>query len=159
MLNLRKGVFMDIYSVEYSCEKGYCLDCIEIEKNRKKTTEHVRAAIVIIAMVFSMLIIIFDSKYVQAQEIEEVKSLWYIKKDYPLTMNDTSWNEYSLLESIEILNPPEDLLNEMTSEELAQLLLKYPYMWILSTYEYNHIDYYYDFLETNSDIYQVFMLT
>lgn len=65
---------------------------------------------------------------VHAASAEELNARWYTTKDYPATPDDKEWRLHDFSEWIDILNPPEDLLKEFTSEELAKLLLRYPYL-------------------------------
>ncbi len=51
---------------------------------------------------------------------------WRSKRDYPLKLGDEDWNEYSFPEKMEILNPPDDLLESFSMDELVELFLTYP---------------------------------
>lgn len=45
-----------------------------------------------------------------------------------------------LVDSIDILNPPEDILKDYSTEELACLMMDYPLLWLLTSYDYSDKD-------------------
>ena len=87
----------------------------------------------------------------KASNVEEIKSRWYIDRDYPVLIGSNDWGMYDFAEMVDILNPPEDLLMELTSQELSDLLLKYPYYCNMSGYD--DISYFFDFMENYCYIY------
>lgn len=85
--------------------------------------------------------------------VEEVRTLWNEKRYYPIEPGSDEWNQYGLVELVAILNPPEEVLDSFATEELATLMMEYPYLWLLTSYEYENRDYFFDFVEANCDIY------
>lgn len=85
--------------------------------------------------------------------VETVRSKWYETKDYPLTPENEEWEKYGNSQQIEIANPPEDLLESLRTEELVALLLDYPFLSSVVTYEHEKINYFFYFMEVNCDIY------
>ncbi len=58
---------------------------------------------------------------------------WRIKRDYPLKLGDEDWDDYSFLEKMQILNPPDDLLESFSMDELVELFLTYPLLPYMPT--------------------------
>jgi len=56
----------------------------------------------------------------------ECEEKWYETRDYPIKYGDEVWEDVSYPDKMEILNPPEDLLETFTMDELAHLFLTYP---------------------------------
>lgn len=54
---------------------------------------------------------------------------------YPLTPDDTDWAELSYHEQLEACNMPEDMLADCSTEELADLVLDYPFLVDILAYE------------------------
>ena len=54
---------------------------------------------------------------------------------YPLTPADTDWAELSYHEQLEACNMPEDMLADCSTEELADLVLDYPFLVDILAYE------------------------
>lgn len=85
-----------------------------------------------------------------ALEKDEYKNLWYQYEDYPTDISD----ELSLTELVDVYNPPSDLLNEFSSEKLAELLMNYPLLWLFTTYEADMMDaIFFEFMNNNCDVY------
>lgn len=83
-----------------------------------------------------------------------LKDTWYTTHTFPMNPECKEWMEYSLEENLNILNPPEDLLQSMTSEELAKLMMDYPHLWVLTSYEFQEKNFFWDYLTNNCDIYK-----
>lgn len=56
----------------------------------------------------------------------EWERIWYETRDYPLRYEDVARVEMDWGEQIQVLNPPMELIADMTTEELADLALRYP---------------------------------
>lgn len=84
------------------------------------------------------------------------KEVWYETNYYPVLMDSEESKNLGLNEMLDILNPPEDLLQSFKTEELAELLMDYPFLWVLSSYEYEDRYYFWWFIE-NSSIYNELM--
>lgn len=83
---------------------------------------------------------------------EEAVQKWYELRDYPVLPGTEEWKRYGYQKDIEICNPPEDLLEDLTTREVANLLMHYP---LLSQYSgYDYIDFFFDFLQTNCSVYR-----
>lgn len=88
---------------------------------------------------------------------EDLKKQWYETRYYPINPKSEEWLEYGLEEMLDVLNPPEELLHSFSTEELAKLMMEYPYLWILTSYEYDKLDYFFDFVEANCSVYNELM--
>lgn len=66
------------------------------------------------------------------------------------------WMKYGLEDTLDILNPPEELLHSFSTEELAELMMDYPYLWVLTSYEFDKMDTFFCYLD-NCDIYNELM--
>lgn len=112
------------------------------------------------AMVCAILIISFMTIYplhVDASTVEDLKNEWYDTHFYPIYQGNAEWQKHSMEETLEINNPPYELLLSMTSEELAELVFAYPGLTQITTY-YNtdgENDYgqFFVFMESESDIF------
>lgn len=100
-------------------------------------------------------IVVFCSFYVTDAEAssKELKNTWYTTRTFPMNVESKEWKEYGLVENLDILNPPKDLIDSMTSNELADLMFNYPHLWVLTSYEYDQKDYFWDYLLNNCDIF------
>jgi hypothetical protein len=66
-----------------------------------------------------------DSDRIPSQE--ELIQYWYDHRDYPLKARSSAWQRYFSMGLLyKMQGPPEDLLKEMDSDELAALLFRYP---------------------------------
>ena len=66
-----------------------------------------------------------DSDRIPSQD--ELIQYWYDHRDYPLKARSVAWQRYFSMGLLyEMQGPPEDLLKEMDSDELATLLFRYP---------------------------------
>lgn len=83
----------------------------------------------------------------------DLKDTWYTTHASPMNPECEEWMEYSLEENLNILNPPEDLLHSMTTEELAKPMMDYPHLWVLTSYEFQEKNFFGDYLTNNCDIY------
>ena len=97
---------------------------------------------------------------VNAATAEELKERWYDTRYYPLYDGCEEWENHEYFDytvTLDILNPPSDLLLSMSTEELAGLMQEYPQMWQMMTYfgTDGKMDYdlFFLFVETNCDIF------
>lgn len=97
---------------------------------------------------------------VNAATAEELKERWYDTRYYPLYYGCEEWENHEYYDysvTLDILNPPPDLLLSMSTEELANLMQEYPQMWQMMTYfgPDGGLDYisFFVFLEINCDIF------
>jgi len=104
-------------------------------------------------IILSLIISINGSKI--KQNSMEVKNLWFDTCYYPITLNDDNWKKYNLDELIDILNPPEQVLKNLSSEKLADLMFDYPLMWMITTYNDTEekYEYFFMFLEENCSVF------
>ena len=102
------------------------------------------------------------------ERLKALKDLWYQKRNYPDYLIDapSGYIGYSLglevteSDYIDVLNPPADLLKEFSTQELADMVIRYyTYVWPDFLSQYNHnvlsdgfVDAYFAYQEKNSDI-------
>ena len=96
------------------------------------------------------------SSEAKATSMENLKESWNDTYDYPMNPESYEWMKYGLEDALDILNPPEELLHSFSTEELAKLMMGYPYLWVLTSYEYDKMDCFFGFIE-NCDIYNELM--
>lgn len=94
---------------------------------------------------------------VNAATAEEVKERWYDTRYYPLYQGNEEWQKHNLFDTVDILNPPLDLLLSMSTEELAELMQRYPLMVQITAYfgpdgKQDYITFFV-FIELNCDIF------
>ena len=106
-------------------------------------------AIIMLCMAFG--------KVAKASNKVELKQLWYETNDYPISTESEEWYDYGMEDMFDILNPPQELLNSYSSEKLAELMLKHPYLWVLPTYEFDNRQLFFAYIR-NSDIFNELML-
>ncbi len=82
----------------------------------------------------------------KAASKEELKQLWYETNDYPIDVSDEGWYDFGIEDMFDILNPPQELLNSLPSQKLAELMMNYPYLWVLPSYEYENRSWFFDFI-------------
>jgi len=73
---------------------------------------------------------------------------WRDTRDYPLKIGDPEWDAVSFPDKKELLNPPDDVLNSLSKEELAKLFLTYPlfpYMPSIDEYRTGFMDIYQEY--------------
>jgi len=91
-----------------------------------------------------------------AVPVEEMKARWYDTHYYPIYYGNEEWQKHDMYDFLDIVNPPEDLLLSMPTNELAKLMQEHPCLPQMNTYlDYDgKIDYetLFSFLEVNSDI-------
>lgn len=111
----------------------------------------------IIGIVVCFLIFFSLTLPVDAATVEEVKQRWYDTRYYPIYYGNEEWQKHDMLDALYIMNPPEDLLISMPTEELAQLMQEHPCLYQMMTYydEDGRQDYMslFMFLELHSDIF------
>jgi beta-lactamase regulating signal transducer with metallopeptidase domain len=103
------------------------------------------------------------------ERLKALKNLWYQKRFYPDYLADapSGYDGYSLNGQdvtedayIDVINPPADLLSEFSTQELADMVIKYyTYVWPYFLFQYDHnvlsdgfVDAYFTYQEKNSDI-------
>lgn len=109
-------------------------------------------------LVFSCFMTCFhDTMIVNATSAESIKERWYDTRYYPLYEGNEEWQKHDMFDTLDILNPPLDLLLSMPTEELSALMQEYPLMPQIMTYYAEDgslaYDIFYSFLELNSDIF------
>lgn len=111
----------------------------------------------IIAICICFVTCFFDTVVVNAATAEELKERWYDTRYYPLYYGSEEWQKHGLFDTLDILNPPLDLLLSMSTKELAELMQEYPLMGQMNTYfdTDGNQDYvtFFCFIETNCDIF------
>lgn len=107
------------------------------------------------AIILTVLCFAISSE-VKAAGAEDLKKKWYETHYYPINPESDEWFDYGLEEMFDILNPPEDLLHSFSTEELAKLMMDYPYLWVLTSYEYDKMDIFWTYIE-NCAIYNELM--
>ena len=112
-----------------------------------------RLSVILILVVLCLA----NSREAKAADVEGLKEVWYETRYYPVNPESDEWMEYGLEDTLDILNPPEELLHSFSTEELAELMMDYPFLWMLTSYEYDKMDYFFDFIEYNCDIYNELM--
>ncbi len=116
-----------------------------------------KALLPVTTLVLCIALLLIGSLQVQAATTEEVKERWYDTHYYPLYPGNEEWQKHDMFATLDILNPPHDLLLSMSTQELAALMQEHPLMSQITTYygEDGNQDYgiFYAFMETNSDIF------
>lgn len=108
----------------------------------------------LIEMLVMTLVVGFIISGTSAEAAEKnLKEKWYIDQSFPMTPDSTEWFKYNLEDNLDILNPPEDLLHKMSTAQLAKLMLEYPHLWVLTSYEYEQKDIFWEYLSVNCDIF------
>ncbi|MCR4961843.1 MAG: hypothetical protein K6A74_10335 [Lachnospiraceae bacterium] len=90
----------------------------------------------------------------------ECREKWYETRDYPFRYGDEKWADWenvSFDDTREILNPPEDLLETFTMEELAHLFLNYPLFPYMPWYTDDQTDIFFSIYEEYNPIAAKFM--
>ena len=116
--------------------------------------KYVKRLFVILILV---VLCLANSREAKAADVEGLKEVWYETRYYPVNPESDEWMEYGLEDTLDILNPPEELLHSFSTEELTELMMDYPFLWMLTSYEYDKMDYFFDFIEYNCDIYNELM--
>ena len=91
------------------------------------------------------------------QELPSASELWKRWRDcneYPIMPGDENWDRFDDDRKFRLLNPPDDVLKEMSSEELARLAMTYPY--IKEYYEFHDTarQFFHNFLEKKCKIFK-----
>lgn len=108
----------------------------------------------LLGVLLGCIIICIISSSIESFASDDVKALkqkWYDTRYYPITSASEEWSNYSGHDCIDILNPPGELLFDMSTEQLASLVIDYPYSrnpWMYSSEEQ-----YYRFLLHKCDIF------
>lgn len=120
-------------------------------------TKFKRVFLMALVMFGVMLTCLSYSLQVQAAITEEVKARWYDSRYYPIYPGNEEWQKHDMFATLDILNPPHDLLLSMSTQELAGLMQEHPLMSQITSYygEDGHQNYetFYGFMEINSDIF------
>ena len=115
----------------------------------------------------------FEGIAAKAVTAEELKEKWRETTDYPLHLLDSEYEkkgygtpklsdewqqatrDLGMMGVTYALNPPQDVLEEMSSEQLADLMQTWPWIHLVSTYNSNgeHYDMFFKYAELNSDIF------
>lgn len=110
----------------------------------------------VIATIILTVMCLAKSSEVKATSVEDLKESWNETHYYPMNLESDQYMKYGLEDALDILNPPEELLHSFSTEELAELMMDYPYLWVLTSYEYDKMDYFFVFIK-NCDIYNELM--
>lgn len=102
-------------------------------------------------MAFVMWIV--NGVEVKAASKEELKQLWYETNDYPIDVRDEEWYDFGIKDMFDILNPPQELINDYSSQKLADLMMNHPYLWVLPSYEIDNRNWFFDYI-SESTIYK-----
>ncbi|MCR4960471.1 MAG: hypothetical protein K6A74_03385 [Lachnospiraceae bacterium] len=108
---------------------------------------------VVISILAIVLLCLLPPYTAEASNVIQMKKAWYSTKSFPINPNHPLWRRLDLEDNFTILNPPKDVLNELSSEDLAKLMMKYPHLWVLTSYDYREKDVFWDYLRNNCDIY------
>lgn len=107
--------------------------------------------------VIGCILFFSNTFYTKAATAEEFKNRWYDTHDYPLNQGSEDWGTYDMTTTLESMNPPWDLLLSMSTEEIAGLILRYPFITQITTYygDDGGPDYemFFDFCEEQSNIF------
>jgi hypothetical protein len=57
------------------------------------------------------------------------------KHSYPVLPEDNKWSELSLAEQIDACNMPDDLIKDLSTDDLSELLLDYPFLLDILAFE------------------------
>lgn len=112
---------------------------------------------IIISIFSCFMAYALNTMVVSAATVEEIKERWYDTRYYPLYEGNEEWQKHNMFDTLDILNPPLDLLLNMPTEELSDLMQEYPLMPQITTYYAEDgspaYDTFYSFIELNSDIF------
>lgn len=95
------------------------------------------------------------------EEIEEIlpedktpsyEDIWRESQTYPLTMEEIDDLLIGLTDAISISNPPLVMIETFSTEKLAELMMKYPMLWLLTSYSYADMDLFWGLIQS-SEIY------
>ena len=116
--------------------------------------KHIKSIIAIFSCFMACFI---NAMVVNAETVEEIKERWCDTHYYPIYQGNEEWQKHDMSDTLDILNPPLDLLLSMSTEELAKLMQEYPLMGQITTYygpdgEQDYITFF-SFLEINCDIF------
>lgn len=95
----------------------------------------------------------FAQQYQNTTPSYVLQGEWYVSRSFPINPDSEDWMKYGLDDILYILNPPEDILHEFSSQELADLMMNYPQLWVLTAYEYEQKNIFWDYLANNCSIY------
>lgn len=77
-----------------------------------------------------------DSESMYAQNVlNNVAEAWEENKTYPVVPGDGTWEKLSYLQQLEATNMPQNMLTNLTTDELANLVLDYPFLIDVVTFE------------------------
>ncbi len=106
--------------------------------------------------IFAVMVLMLCGNSTKAASKEELKRIWYETNNYPIAVGDEGWYDYGMMDIFDILNPPQELLESYSSAKLAELMMTYPYLWVLPSYEINNIEYFFGYVQ-HCDIYKELM--
>lgn len=86
----------------------------------------------------------------------KMQDCWRNTSSYPMTDEEIRHCNLSLSETVIILNPPEDVLNSLSTEKLTTLLYEYPCLYLVTSYDLSAIDGFWAFFQ-NCAIYNELM--
>ncbi len=112
-----------------------------------KKTIRIMTSILILISIF-----LLNTTSAFAKSSEEYKRMWVEKNSYPMDIREIEMNRLSLVEAMDALNPPDDLVQVLSTEKLAELLLDYPLLWMIISYDYSDREYFWEFMK-NCKIY------
>ncbi|MBR4607797.1 MAG: hypothetical protein IKO41_16435 [Lachnospiraceae bacterium] len=73
--------------------------------------------------------------YLNAEDLEEIQEKWHELRDYPMKPGDEGWDRMDYGEILKVVNPPQELIDSMSTRELADLMLHYPLLNEMDTEE------------------------
>ena len=86
-------------------------------------------------MLCTMLVPCRTLAYLNAEDLEEILEKWYELRDYPMKPGDEGWDRMDYGEILKVVNPPQELIDSMSTRELADLMLHYPLLNEMDTEE------------------------
>ena len=86
------------------------------------------ATILILLLLSTMFVSVSATNISNDQIAEPITSYDIEYYEYPITADSPNWFDYTVLEKVEMLTIPENILNRMTDEALIQAIADYPYL-------------------------------
>jgi len=87
----------------------------------------------------------------------ELKEEWWVLRDFPIPYGDERLGSFSYQNVLDILNPPEDMLPDFSTSELAELVLRHPHMNDMLGFTDSDMHIYFSALKGNSHIFSEFL--
>lgn len=92
----------------------------------------------LLVLIFTVLVISVPGA--AAEPAEDASVVPVTHYEYPITPDSPDWFNYTVLEKVEMLRIPDEILDRMTDEALIDAILAYPFLCDLHAYGFGTID-------------------